>query len=262
MDYLLICGAAILTSGLTLFSGFGLGTLLMPVFALFVPLELAVGMTAIVHFANNLFKLILMGRHVDKAVALRFGLPAVVMALLGARLLTWMSDMEPLYVYHLGERVCTVTIIKIVIAVMMALFAVMGLMSYLKRLKIDQRHLPIGGALSGFFGGLSGHQGALRSAFLLKCNMPKEFFIGTGVVISCMVDLIRLSVYTHDVMTNQRINPLVEGRISLLGAACLAAFLGAFIGKRLMKKVTIQAVQWLVAAMLFGIALALSVGLL
>ena len=35
MSYLIICTVALAVSGLTLFSGFGLGTLLMPVFALF-----------------------------------------------------------------------------------------------------------------------------------------------------------------------------------------------------------------------------------
>ena len=29
-------------------------------------------------------------------------------------------------------------------------------------LEFDRRYLPLGGLLSGFFGGLSGHQGALR----------------------------------------------------------------------------------------------------
>ena len=41
---------------LTLFSGFGLGTLLLPAFAVFFPIEVAVASTAIVHAANNLFK--------------------------------------------------------------------------------------------------------------------------------------------------------------------------------------------------------------
>jgi hypothetical protein len=49
MEYVVICLAAIITSGLTLFSGFGLGTLLMPVFAVFFPVEVAVALTAIVH---------------------------------------------------------------------------------------------------------------------------------------------------------------------------------------------------------------------
>ncbi len=87
MDYLVIGGAAVLASALTLFSGFGLGTLLMPVFALFFPVELAVAMTALVHFLNNLFKLALLGRQADRGVVLRFGAPTIVASFLGAGLL-------------------------------------------------------------------------------------------------------------------------------------------------------------------------------
>ena len=49
MDYLLVAAVALCVSGLTMYSGFGLGTLLMPVFALFFPIEVAVAATAIVH---------------------------------------------------------------------------------------------------------------------------------------------------------------------------------------------------------------------
>lgn len=47
MTYLLICLTAFLVSGLTLFSGFGLGTVLMPAFAVFFPLPVAIAATAI-----------------------------------------------------------------------------------------------------------------------------------------------------------------------------------------------------------------------
>jgi uncharacterized membrane protein YfcA len=70
MEYFIIGAAALITSGLTLFSGFGLGTLLMPVFAIFFPIDLAVGLTAIVHFFNNLFKFALLGKHADKTIVL------------------------------------------------------------------------------------------------------------------------------------------------------------------------------------------------
>jgi len=56
---------AILVSGLTLFSGFSLGTILMPAFALFFPIPVAIAATADVHLANNLFKLGLVGRQAD-----------------------------------------------------------------------------------------------------------------------------------------------------------------------------------------------------
>ncbi len=73
MEYLFIPLVAALASLLTFFSGFGLGTLLTPIFAIFFPVELAIGLTAIVHFLNGLFKLSLVGRYADKAILFKFG---------------------------------------------------------------------------------------------------------------------------------------------------------------------------------------------
>jgi len=67
--------AAFAVSALTLFSGFGLGTLWMPVFALFFPVPVAVASTALVHAANNAFKVALPGRLAPREVVMRFGQP-------------------------------------------------------------------------------------------------------------------------------------------------------------------------------------------
>ena len=56
MSVILICAVALAASCLTFFSGFGLGTILMPVFAIFFPLEIAIALTAVVHFLNNIFR--------------------------------------------------------------------------------------------------------------------------------------------------------------------------------------------------------------
>ncbi len=85
--------------------------------------------------------------------------------------------------------------------------------------------------LSGFFGGLSGHQGALRSAFLLKAGLTKESFIATGVVISLMVDIPRIVMYG---LTLPGLH--LGGNRGLLAAAVLAAFAGAWLGNRLMRE--------------------------
>ena len=42
MSYVLVCLVALVASTLTLFSGFGLGTLLLPAFALVLPVVLTV----------------------------------------------------------------------------------------------------------------------------------------------------------------------------------------------------------------------------
>jgi hypothetical protein len=49
LSHLVIAATALIVSGLTLFSGFGLGTILMPAFALFFPLTVAIAATAVVH---------------------------------------------------------------------------------------------------------------------------------------------------------------------------------------------------------------------
>lgn len=256
MEILVVSLAALFASGLTLFSGFGLGTLLTPVFAVFFPLEIAVAQTALVHFANNCFKLWLIGRRADLRSVLLFGLPAFAAAFLGARALLSLADLAPLATYELWGRTHAIRPIGLVVAALMAGFSVLELRPVHKQMTINPRWLPLGGLLSGFFGGLSGHQGAFRSAFLLRSGLSKEAFVATGVVIACLVDLSRLTIYS--------------GLISRSGvadhpwpvlAATLCAFLGAFLGVRLLGKTTITFVRILVGVMLLLLSLAIGAGL-
>ena len=88
---------ALAASLLTFLSGFGLGTLLLPVFAVFFPLEASVAMTAVVHLLNNLFKFGLLWKQVDKGIVLRFGIPAIIGAWLGALQLAQWEELPALY---------------------------------------------------------------------------------------------------------------------------------------------------------------------
>jgi len=257
MQYLTISLAAFLASGLTLFSGFGLGTLLLPVMALFFPIDIAIALTAIVHFLNNLFKLALLGRHADRAVLWRFGLPAIAAALLGAQVLQWLSHLQPWLAYHFLGLELHVMPVNLMVAGLMVFFALFELMPHFAKISIGRKYLPLGGLLSGFFGGLSGHQGALRSAFLVKAGLTKESFIATGVVLSLMVDIPRILVYS----VNFHLLKLEKNNL-LLAAAVVAAFAGAFLGNLLVKKITLRFIQAMVALMLFAIAVALGAGLI
>ena len=123
MAYLVIALAAVLAAGLTFFSGFGLGTLLLPAFALFVPVEQAIAMTAVVHLVNSLVKVALVGRQADRATILRFGLPAIAAALVGAWLLGKLSAAEPLVAYRAFGRSFEVLPVKLAIGILLAAFA-------------------------------------------------------------------------------------------------------------------------------------------
>ena len=115
MQTLFICITAFLAAGLTLFSGFGLGTLLMPVLACFFPLEEAIAITAIAHFLNIL-KLMLLGRYADKHVVSKFGAPALLSALLGAWVLRSLVDQIPLASYHLFNHEFHITPLQLTIS--------------------------------------------------------------------------------------------------------------------------------------------------
>jgi uncharacterized membrane protein YfcA len=259
MDYAFITAVALVVSGLTLFSGFGLGTLLMPAFALFFPVPTAIAATAVVHLANNLFKLALVGRNASWRVVLRFSVPAALAALVGATALVGFAGLEPLTSYTAFGRSFEITPVKLVIGTLIVCFAALELSPAFAALTIPSKYLPLGGLLSGFFGGLSGNQGAFRSAFLIKSGLAKEAFVATGVVSAVIVDTVRLSVYglSYFVTSFEALPPQIAG---LVVAASLAAFAGAFLGTRLLAKVTLRAVQITVAVCMVCVGFGLAVG--
>jgi len=132
IQYVVLCLAALIVSGLTLFSGFGLGTLLMPAFAMFFPIEIAVAMTAVVHLANNLFKLGLLWRQADIKVAVRFIIPGATMAVAGAYILTKLGDLPVLASYTMCGRSFEIVAIKLVIGGLVFLFALLELLPALE----------------------------------------------------------------------------------------------------------------------------------
>ena len=257
MIYIIICTTAIIVSGLTLFSGFGLGTILAPVFAIFFPIDIAIALTGVVHFSNNLFKIALVGKNTDKAVLLRFGIPAILASFAGAWLLLKITVLPTFLQYELWGRSFEVTPVKLIISLLLIVFSILEISPTFQKVQFGKDKLVLGGILSGFFGGLSGIQGAIRSAFLIKSGLSKEAYIATGVVIACLVDFTRLSVYASRFTASN-----LHENLTLLISATLAAVTGAFIGSRLLKKITLRFIQVLVAIMLMLISFALGFGII
>ncbi len=260
MELALIGIVALLTAGLTLFSGFGLGTILMPVFALFFPVPLAIAATAVVHLANNIFKFGLMARQADWPVVARFGIPAAVAAIVGASLLTWFDRMPVIANYTISGSAYEITVVKAVIGVLIVVFGLLELWPRSQALAFPPRWLPLGGMLSGFFGGLSGNQGALRSAFLLKAGLTKEAFVATGVVSAVIVDAVRLITYGTGVMAEHLARS--QDLLAPVAVGTVCAFIGSLAGKRVLQKITLRTVQIIVAVAMLLIGTGLASGLI
>lgn len=254
-DLFLVCGISLFASFLTFFSGFGLGTLLTPFFyMIFKDIGIAIASTAVVHLLNNLFKFALLRKSIRFDIAAKFGVPAIFAAIGGAYLLRNLSDIS-LIDYRLGGNNYQITAIKLALSIPLTFFSAVELLPNTK-LNFKTSLLPIGGLISGFFGGLTGHQGALRTAFLIKYNLPKEVFIATGVVIATMIDIPRIFIY-YDEIAGFDFNE----NIVLISSCVLSAFGGAILGKILLKKITLDKVQMIVGGsiILFSIALGLGI---
>jgi uncharacterized membrane protein YfcA len=238
MEYILVALTVLFGATLTFFSGFGLGTLMLPVFSLFFPLPLAIGATAIVHFSNNIFKFGMLYRHIHVQTLIRFGIPALIAALGGSLLLGWIGKMPVIHNYHLGSHECQISVMKLVLGCLMIFFAWFDLDPRFSNWQMDKKWMPLGGVLSGFFGGISGHQGAFRSAFLTKTDLTKDQFLGTSNAIALIIDVSRISVYSASLNFTQ-----LSGIKGVLLTGIVFAFIGTYFGKKMIQKTTLNGIK-------------------
>lgn len=249
--------SAFLFSGLTFFSGFGLATVLTPVFIIFFPAPIAISLVAVIHFFNNLFKFFLVGKQGNLEVLFKFGVPAMIGAVLGSFGLLMIAKKSFTFHYHLLNHVFNVEVINFIIGILILFFALLEITPQVSRLTFNKNLLPIGGVLSGFFGGLSGHQGAFRSIFLVKCNLSKEQFIATGIIIACLVDFIRLLIYGASFFNQE-----VTNDSGLLVLTIISSFLGTYLSNKYLQKVTIGLIKNAIIILLFAISTGLISGII
>lgn len=229
----------------------------MPVVVIFFPVPLAIAITALVHFLNNLLKLALLRKTIDWGITLKFGLPAIIAAIPGAWFLAYFSILSPFASYQIFGHLAMITPIKIVVGSLLIFFAILERKTIdSKSIYFSQKYLTIGGLVSGFFGGLSGHQGAFRAPFLLHAGLTKDQFVSTSASISTLVDTTRLIIYsgTFAAFLESNIDPI------FLGITISAAFLGTVCGFLGLKKVTLPWIQRLVAILLYLLGLLLIAG--
>ena len=138
--------------------------------------------------------------------------------------------------YTIGSKIAVITPIKLILGILMIFFSLFELLPSLKAIRFSKRHLFWGGLLSGFFGGLSGHQGALRSAFLVKTGISTETFVATNAVLGFIVDITRILTYFFFFLLVKPQSPIGQEQWPLVAAGTLAAFTGVLNWKTLYAK--------------------------
>ena len=220
--------AAFIAAALTVPAGFGLSTMLTPLVLFIVSPHEAVAIVAIIHGVHNGWKLIVLKEHVDFEAFKRYGIWLVIGAVGGA-LLQSQVPQDPL-----------LFIIGIFLVILPILTISEGWTGY----RIPEANDRIGGFGSGFMGGLSGHQGALRAMFLKRRLSDKMSYAATASVLALCVDLTRIPVY---IIFNE--TEIIQN-FSLLLPLTISALLGVQVGKSFLERLKSDTIHF---AIMIGI---------
>jgi uncharacterized membrane protein YfcA len=227
---------ALVAGGIAAISGFGIGSLLTPLLAAQYGTKLAVAMVSIPHLVGTAARFFPLRKQVDRRVFLHFGILSAAGGLVGA-LLNARAGSPPL---------------GIVFGCLLIFAALSGLTGFVDRMHFGRKMGWIAGGLSGFFGGLVGNQGGIRSASLLGFDIRKEALVATATAIALIVDGARMPVYLA-----------VESRgifsaWPMLLVATAGVLLGTFWGVRLLRRIE----ERIFRKLLFSLILALGVYML
>lgn len=175
----LVALAAFVSGSIASVAGFGIGSLLTPLFSLRMEFKLAVAVVSLPHFVATALRFLLLRRHVDRRVLLGFGIASAAGGLAGALLHGWVES----------------PILTLLFGALLVFSGVAGLTGLADRMTFGGTGAWIAGTASGVLGGLVGNQGGIRSAALLGFDVPKQAFVATSTAVGLMVDVARLPVY-------------------------------------------------------------------
>jgi len=167
------------SSAVCTIAGFGTTTISLPILLFFFPIHQAILFIAVIHWFENIWRMILFRQGINWMLILQFGIPAMIASALGARASIKMP--EEILIRMLG--------------IFLLSYAVFIILKPKATLRKRTRNNIIGGSFSGFFAGIIGLGGAIRGAFLNAYNLEKISYIFSTNAISFLIDSSRLPVY-------------------------------------------------------------------
>lgn len=223
--------ASVVAGAIASVAGFGVGSVLTPVFALHVDTRLAVAAVSIPHLVATSLRLWMMRRDVDWRLLRGFGLASAAGGLAGALLQS-----------RAGGRT-----LELIFGGLLLLAGLGELTGLARRIRLRGKAAWVAGALSGVCGGLVGNQGGIRSAALLGFDVPRDAFVATATAIALAIDLARLPVY---VIIEREGLARLAGLVALATAGAVA---GTLVGQRLLARIRESVFRRVVAVLLLAL---------
>jgi len=233
MTFMYVIMLTLIASMAGTITGFGTSTLLVPILSLQFPLTETLLFVGVVHWFGDIWKMLFFKRGANWRLILLFGITGILVTFLGARL-AGVFD-ETMLKKSLG-------------GFLVAYVAFLWTNPKWKLPKTDTNAL-LGGGVSGFFAGLFGVGGAIRSTFLSVYNLDKSVFLFTSGAIGLLIDSSRIVGYFSGGIR------LTGYSLQMLIAAVAISLLGAYIAKQVVDKIPQDKFRLVIAVSLFAVGI-------
>lgn len=204
-------------------AGFGSSTIFLPLALMFVDFKTAIVLVAIFHLFGNMSRIIFFRQGFDKRIILQFGMPSVLLSLLGAFLIGVLPQ----------------PVLKLILGIFLITTSVSFLIKPALRLPANTGIFIAGGSATGFITALVGTGGALRATLLQAFNIEKVKYIATSATIALATDATRIPIYISQGF-------LTEQYFLYLPILFAIAVAGSFIGRKIVRRIDQEKFQKMV----------------
>lgn len=189
------------------------------------------------HVFSNIAKVVLFRKTIDWKLVLWLGVSSTLLAIAGS----YLTTIVDLQYAHL------------LLGIFLVGFSVFFFWKPEFSVNPTMKNSILGGSLAGFLAGFIGTGGAVRGLVLTSFNLEKNLLVGTSAAIDFGVDISRTIIY----LDNQY---LERSMWIYIPALILASFLGSYLGKILLAKISQDSFRKILLFLVFVMGVLLIAG--
>ena len=233
MELLYFSLLTLISASVGTMTGFGTSTIMVPVLSLFLPIPETLLFVGVIHWFGDIWKILFFKKGLNWKLILLFGVPGIVLSFFAAKL--------PL---TLPESLLQRSLGLFLIAYVVFLFFKPDW-----KIKPSTTTAVLGGSLSGFFAGIFGVGGAIKSTFLTAFDLKKSVFLFTSGGIGLLIDSSRISQYW---LSGIKIG---SNLMTALIICISVSLIGAYLAKKLVDKIPQKSFRLFIAVALLLVGL-------
>lgn len=220
--------ASLVAGAVASVAGFGIGSILTPLFSLELDTRLAIAAVSIPHLAATALRFLMLRKSLDVGVLRDFGIASAAGGLTGALLHGQAAD----------------PVLRIVFGLLLLLASASEILGLAERVHLSRNGALAAGAVSSLFGGLVGNQGGIRSAAMLALPLKRDAFVATATAIALIVDGARMPVYFASA------GPRLMAEWPLIALSTAGVIAGTLAGRGVLQRIPDRLFRTVVASLL------------